>query len=64
MLDPSRLVGKYIPNLTAQPFELSREYVQGIQALTKSPILEDLLRNVSGHQSLRRPQFDNTDIYW
>ncbi|PYH64516.1 fatty acid synthase subunit beta [Aspergillus vadensis CBS 113365] len=44
MVDPERLIGKYIPNLIAKPFELSREYIQGIMQLTKSPILGDVLQ--------------------
>ncbi|PWY73494.1 fatty acid synthase subunit beta [Aspergillus eucalypticola CBS 122712] len=44
MVDPDRLIGKYIPNLVAKPFELSREYIQGIMQLTKSPVLGDVLQ--------------------
>jgi fatty acid synthase subunit beta len=46
-IQPDRLVGKYIPNLTARPFELSRTYVESVLALTESPVLETLLCNVS-----------------
>ncbi|OGE55204.1 hypothetical protein PENARI_c004G09587 [Penicillium arizonense] len=44
-IQPDRLVGKYIPNLTARPFELSRTYVESVLALTESPVLETLLCN-------------------
>lgn len=47
MVDPDRLIGRYIPNLVAKPFELSREYIQGIMQLTKSPVLGDVLQKVS-----------------
>lgn len=46
-IQPEQLVGKYIPNLTARPFELSKAYVEGVLALTESPVLEHLLCNVS-----------------
>ncbi|GAA91880.1 fatty acid synthase subunit beta [Aspergillus luchuensis IFO 4308] len=44
MVNPDRLIGRYIPNLVAKPFELSREYIQGIMQLTKSPVLGDVLQ--------------------
>lgn len=45
-IQPERLVDKYIPNLTARPFELSKTYVESVLALTESPVLESLLCNV------------------
>lgn len=51
MVNPDRLIGRYIPNLVAKPFELSREYIQGIMQLTKSPVLGDVLQKVSLEQS-------------
>ncbi|KAL4747879.1 hypothetical protein BDW72DRAFT_206089 [Aspergillus terricola var. indicus] len=45
-VSPGRLIGKYIPNLVGKPFELSREYIQDVLALTKSPVLETVLREV------------------
>ncbi|THC90772.1 hypothetical protein EYZ11_009772 [Aspergillus tanneri] len=36
--------GKYIPNLTARPFELSREYFQMVYELTGSPRIENILQ--------------------
>ncbi|KAI2890792.1 hypothetical protein CBS76997_5145 [Aspergillus niger] len=47
MVEPDRLIGRYIPNLIAKPFELSKEYIQGIMQLTKSPVLEGVLQKVS-----------------
>ena len=38
------LVGKYIPNLIAKPFEVSREYAQIIYDQTSSPRLDKVLR--------------------
>ncbi|RAL03127.1 beta subunit of fatty acid synthase [Aspergillus ibericus CBS 121593] len=42
-LDADRLVGKYIPNLTARPFEISEEYFRQVFRLTKSPIVAKVL---------------------
>lgn len=39
------LIGKYIPNLIAKPFDTSREYVQIIYDQTSSPKLDRVLRN-------------------
>ena len=44
-LDPDMLVGKYVPNLIAQPFEVSKEYAQKIYDQTSSPRLDKVLRN-------------------
>ena len=43
-LDPARLVGKYVPNLVAKPFEVSKEYAQLIYDQTLSPRLDKVLR--------------------
>jgi len=43
-LNPDMLVGKYIPNLVARPFEVSREYAQLIYDQTSSPRLDKVLR--------------------
>jgi fatty acid synthase subunit alpha len=42
-LNPDMLVGKYIPNLIAKPFEVSREYAQIIYDQTSSPRLDKVL---------------------
>ncbi|KAL1666812.1 acyl transferase domain-containing protein, partial [Schizophyllum commune] len=44
-LNPDTLVGKYIPNLIAQPFDVSREYAQIIYDRTSSPRLDKVLKN-------------------
>ena len=41
-----RLVGKYIPNLTAKPFDISREYLEDVMRLTGSPVIEKVLEGV------------------
>ena len=43
-LDPDMLIGKYIPNLIAKPFNVSREYAQLIYDQTSSPRLDKVLR--------------------
>ncbi|KAF8071859.1 fatty acid synthase [Lyophyllum atratum] len=43
-LNPDMLVGKYIPNLVAKPFEVSREYAQIIYDQTSSPRLDKVLK--------------------
>ncbi|KAF9508762.1 hypothetical protein BS47DRAFT_1365687 [Hydnum rufescens UP504] len=44
-LNPDLPVGKYIPNLIAKPFEISREYAQIIYDQTSSPRLDKVLKN-------------------
>ncbi|KAF9007571.1 fatty acid synthase [Cyathus striatus] len=43
-LNPDMLVGKYIPNLIAKPFDVSREYAQIIYDQTSSPRLDKVLK--------------------
>ena len=44
-IDPSKLVGKYIPNVTAKPFELTKEYFEEVYRLTNSPRIGNVLAN-------------------
>lgn len=46
-VDPKCLVGRYIPNLTARPFETTKEYFELVHELTGSVALEGILREVS-----------------
>ncbi|PPQ94469.1 hypothetical protein CVT25_001102 [Psilocybe cyanescens] len=43
-LNPDMLVGKYIPNLIAKPFQVSRDYAQIIYDQTSSPRLGKVLK--------------------
>ncbi|KAI0077780.1 fatty acid synthase [Panus rudis PR-1116 ss-1] len=43
-LNPDMLVGKYVPNLVAKPFEVTKEYAQLIYDQTLSPRLDKVLR--------------------
>ncbi|TKA65357.1 Fatty acid synthase subunit beta [Friedmanniomyces simplex] len=42
-IDPGKLVGKYIPNVTARPFEITREYFEDVYRLTNSPRIGGIL---------------------
>jgi len=42
---PSSLKGKYIPNLTAKPFQISKEYFQEVYDLTGSPECKRIIDN-------------------
>ncbi|KAG8968299.1 3-oxoacyl-[acyl-carrier-protein] synthase [Tulasnella sp. 419] len=44
-INPDLLIGKYVPNLIARPFEISREYAQIIYEQTSSPRLDKVLKN-------------------
>ncbi|KAF1999609.1 beta subunit of fatty acid synthase [Amniculicola lignicola CBS 123094] len=44
-IDPSKLIGKYIPNVTAKPFELTKEYFEDVYRLTNSPKIGHILAN-------------------
>jgi len=46
-IDPEKLVGRYIPNLTAKSFSLDKKYFEETQFLTGSPVLKELLEQVS-----------------
>lgn len=44
-IDPQKLIGKYIPNVTARPFELTKEYFEDVYRLTNSPKIGNILAN-------------------
>lgn len=44
-IDPSKLIGKYIPNVTAKPFQLTKEYFEDVYRLTNSPKIGQVLAN-------------------
>jgi fatty acid synthase subunit beta len=43
-LNPDMLIGKYIPNLIAIPFAVTKEYAQIIYDQTSSPRLDKVLK--------------------
>lgn len=46
-VDPKQLIGKYIPNLTGMPFEISRAYLEEVWILTGSEEISRILGRVS-----------------
>jgi fatty acid synthase subunit beta, fungi type len=44
-IDPAKLIGKYIPNVTAKPFALTKEYFEDVYKLTNSPRIGNILAN-------------------
>ncbi|KAG7118188.1 Fatty acid synthase subunit beta like protein [Verticillium longisporum] len=44
-IDPSKLIGKYIPNVTAKPFAITKEYFEEVYKLTNSPKIASVLAN-------------------
>ena len=38
-------MGKYIPNVTAKPFALTKEYFEDVYKLTNSPKIGNILAN-------------------
>ena len=44
-IDPTKLIGKYVPNVTARPFEVSKESFEHVYRITKSERLKDVLDN-------------------
>lgn len=49
-INPSLLLNRYIPNVTAKPFSISREYIEEVHKLTGSPKLANVLNNWSRYQ--------------
>jgi fatty acid synthase subunit alpha, fungi type len=43
-LNPDMLIGKYVPNLVAKPFDVFHEYAQRMYNQTSSPRLDKVLR--------------------
>src|SRR5277367_1611186 len=54
-IDPSKLIGKYIPNVTAKPFELTKEYFEEVYKLTNSPRIGHVLANWDKYQDEQQP---------
>lgn len=42
---PAALIGKWIPNLTARPFSLTKEYFEEVYRLTESVVLGEIIEN-------------------
>ena len=55
-IDPGKLVGKYIPNVTAKPFEISKAYFEEVYKLTNSPRLGNILANWDKYEGGETPR--------
>lgn len=49
-IDPAKLIGKYIPNVTAKPFAITKEYFEDVYRLTNSPKIGNILANWDKYQ--------------
>jgi len=49
-IDPARLLGVYVPNLTAKPFALTKEYFEDVFRITNSPKIGNILANWSKYE--------------
>lgn len=47
---PNDLINKYIPNLTAKPFEITKEYFEEVYQLTKSEKLKSIIENWDSYE--------------
>jgi len=54
-IDPGKLVGKYIPNVTAKPFQISKEYFEEVYKLTNSPRIGAVLKDWEKYESGEMP---------
>jgi len=45
MIDERKLIGRYIPNVTAQPFDVTKQYVERVLRDTQSPLVQEILEN-------------------
>jgi hypothetical protein len=61
-LSPDRIERKYVPNLTAQPFEISKEYFENVWKLTKSPLVAKVVESVRFLLELKSSEFETDDI--
>ena len=54
-IDPAKLVGKYIPNVTAKPFEITKEYFEEVYKLTNSPRIAKVLEDWDKYENATDP---------
>lgn len=50
LVKPQDLIGKYIPNLTAKPFQITKEYFQEVYELTKSEKIKAIIDNWESYE--------------
>ncbi|KAI5782751.1 acyl transferase domain-containing protein [Geopyxis carbonaria] len=61
-IDPSKLIGKYIPNVTAKPFQLTKEYFEDVYKLTNSPKIGQVLANWDKYEDPSAPLADKAEV--
>ncbi|MCJ1306830.1 beta subunit of fatty acid synthetase [Agyrium rufum] len=61
-IDPSKLVGKYIPNVTAKPFELTKAYFEEVYKLTNSPRIGAVLANWDKYEEEKKEELPQAQI--
>jgi fatty acid synthase subunit beta len=54
-IDPGKLVGKYIPNVTAKPFQITKEYFEEVYKLTNSPRIAKVLEDWEKYENATEP---------
>ncbi|KAI4087474.1 MAG: hypothetical protein LQ344_006763 [Seirophora lacunosa] len=59
-IDPGKLIGKYIPNVTAKPFEITKEYFEEVYRLTNSPRIGNVLANWERYQDGKGGEAETT----
>lgn len=47
---PNDLINKYIPNLTAKPFQITKEYFEEVYELTKSEKIKSIIENWESYE--------------
>lgn len=47
---PANLINKYIPNLTAKPFQLTKEYFEEVYSLTQSEKIKHIIDNWASYE--------------
>ncbi|ODV58075.1 tetrafunctional fatty acid synthase subunit FAS1 [Ascoidea rubescens DSM 1968] len=50
-IKPTNLIGKYIPNLTAKPFEITKEYFEEVYELTRSEKIRSIIANWESYET-------------
>ncbi len=61
-IDPSKLIGKYIPNVTAKPFDISKEYFEEVYRLTNSPRIGNVLANWDKYEASGKEHTPKTPV--
>eukprot|EP00397_Hematodinium_sp_SG-2012_P000216 GEMP01000216.1.p1 GENE.GEMP01000216.1~~GEMP01000216.1.p1 ORF type:complete len:2535 (+),score=668.96 GEMP01000216.1:959-7606(+) len=59
-----RLIGRYVPNLTAVPFSISKEYVSLVFDMTNSPVLRDILADWSTYEAPAQRVFVGGSLFY